>query len=234
MARLRRKDLKRDRFVEEVTHQVRFVSRHKKQFIGTGVAVAVLLVAGAGYWTYDRQRQAESRAALQEAIELFHGEVTSEERPGFKTFATGADRTDQVTRALDAITLDYAGTVAATGASYYSGLLDREHGNTAEARAHFEQAARGKGTEFAALARFALGGLLLDLGEAEAARVQFEALAEDPTRLVSRDLANIEIARTFAASDPERAREILSTIQAENGPASAMASALMETLGEGG
>lgn len=234
MARIRRKDLKRDRFVEEVTHQVEYVSGHRKQFVAAGIAVVVLLVAGLGYWTYDRQRRIESSAALQDAIELFHGQITTEERPGFKTFSTEAGRIEEVTRALDAISLDYSGTAAATGASYYSGLLDREQGNKAEARSHFEQAVRGRGTEYAALARMALGALLLDQGDAEAAREHFQALVDDPTQLVSRDQANIEVARTFVDTDPEQAREILGAIRAENGPASAMASALMETLGEGG
>lgn len=233
MAKLRRKDLKRDRFVEEVTHQVEYVSGHRRQFVGAGIAIVVLLVGGVGYWTYDTQRQATSSAALQDAIDLFHGQVTLEERPGFKTFATEADRIDEVTRALDGVNLDFSGTSAATGASYYSGLLDREQGNIAEAQAHFEQAGRGPGSEYAALARLALGGLLLDQGNAEAAREQFRALVESPTRMVSRDRASIEIARTLISSDPEQAREILSGIQAENGPASAMAAAVMEILGEG-
>jgi hypothetical protein len=34
-------------------------------------------------------------------------------------------------------------------------------------------------------------------------------------------------------SDPQRARDMLSEIQSENGPASALAADLMETLGEG-
>lgn len=233
MARMRRKDLKRDRFVEEVSHQVEYVTGHRKQFIGAGIAVVVGLLAGVGYWTYDRQQGLESNGALQDAIELFHGQVTTEDLPGFKTFATEADRIDAVTRALDEVSLNYPRSAAATGAAYYSGLLDREENNTAEAQAHLEQAVRGKGSEYAALARLALGGLLLDQGDAEGAREQFRMLVESPTRAVTKELASIEMARTFISSDPEQAREILTPIQEENGPASAMATALMETLGEG-
>lgn len=233
MARLRRKDLKRDRFVEEVTHQVEYVTGHRRQFIGGGLALVLALAGGTGYWTYARQERIVSQAALQEAIELFHGVVAAESRPGVKTFATELERIDQVTRALDAVALDHAGTEAAAGAAYYSGLLDREQGHQAEAQSHFEQAVRGEGEEYPALARLALGGLLFAQGDAATARTHFEALAERPTRTISRDRARIEVARTFAASDPERAREILNEIQSGNGPASSLAASLMETLGEG-
>lgn len=234
MARFRRKDLKRDRFVEEVTHQVEYVSGHRKQFIAAGVAVVVAVVGGLGYWTYSRERNFASNTALQQAIGLFHGVVSLEEQPGLETFSTADERIDSVTRALDAIVLEYSGTAAAAGASYYSGLLDREEGNTFEAQSHFEQAIRGSGIEYPALARLALGGLLLEAGDEQAAREQFRAVAENPTRTVSKDLATIELARTFIKSDPEQAREILSEIQSGNGPASSIAAAMLEALREGG
>ena len=233
MARFRRKDLKRDRFVEEVTERVEYFSAHRKQFIGGGVAVVVLLVGSVGYGGYVRQRRVNSQAALLSATTLYGGVVTTESLPGVKTFATESDRVEQVTRALDKVILDYAGTASATGADYYSGLLDRERGNTTEAKAHFEAAMRGKGSEYPALARLALGGMLLDEGDLEAAREHFQQIVDNPTRTIPKERASIEVARTLVHSDPERARAMLSEIQAENSPASALAADLLETLGEG-
>ena len=231
---MRRKDLKRDRFVEEVTHQVEYFSGHRKQFITGGVAVLVALVAGFGYWSYSGGRATESSAALQDAIDSYHGIVSLEARPGAKTFASESERIDAVTRALDTIMLEYSGTPAAGAAAYYSGLLDRDEGNLSEAESHFEQAVRGNGTEYPALARLALGSLLLDEGDADGAREHFQAVVENPTRTVPRDRAAIEYARTFIESDPGQARKLLAAIQSENGPASSIASALLETLPEGG
>ena len=148
--------------------------------------------------------------------------------------ATEIERIDTVTRALDAILLDYSGTAAAAGASFYSGLLDREEENLAEAEAHFEQAVRGSGSEYPTLARLALGTLLFERGDAEAAREHFRAVVENPSRTVSKDRATIEYARTFIESDPQQARDLLNEIQAQNGPASTMAAALLETFDEGG
>ena len=234
MARIRRRDLKRDRFVEEVTHQVEYVSGYRRQFLWGGIALVVALVGGVGYWSFDRQQTLASNAALNEAITLFNGIVSDQDQRGVKTFASEAERIEQVTRAMDELTLDYARTAAAAGASYYSGLLDREEGNVAEAQSHFEQAARGRGSEYPTLARIALGLLLFEGGDAEAARVQFRAVMDKPSRTVSRDQAAIELAKTFIASDPEQARDLLGTIQSENGPASSMAAALLETFAEGG
>ena len=233
MARFHRKDLKRDRFVEEVTHQVEFFSGHRRQVVAGGSAVLVLLVCGLGYRSYSSQRNASSLAALHDAIDLYHGVVSAEEQPGLKTFATEADRLDQITRALDAVILDYPGTSAASGAMYYSGLLDRAEGNMNEARAHFEQAIRGKAAEYPALARMALGALLVEQGEAEAAREQYQAVVDAPTTVVSKEQASIELARTFVSSDPGKAREILDEIQSGNSAASSLAASLLATLDEG-
>ena len=233
LARLRRKDLKRDRFVEEVTQQVAFFAVHRKRFIGGGIAVVVLIVAAVSYSAYARGRHAASQAALQEAVDYYHGVVTDEDLPGVKTFTSESERIDAVTKALDAIALDYSGTIAAGGAAFYSGLLDRDEGNVAEARSHFEQALNGKGSEYPGLARLALGGLLLAEGDSEGARKHFQWVVEHPSRTVSKDRASIEVARTLIENDPQQAREILDAIQAENGPASSLAATLMETIAEG-
>jgi len=233
LQRFRRKDLKRDRFVEEVGERVEYFSAHRKQFVGGGVAALVLLVGGVGYGGYARQRGIDSQAALLKATTLYGGVVTTESVPGLKTFATEAERVEEVTRSLDTVTLDYAGTAAAAGAAYYSGLLDREQGNAIEAKAHFETAARGKGSEYPALAKLALGGMLLAEGDVEAAREYFQEIVDNPTRAIPKDRASIEVARTLVQSDPQRARDMLSEIQAANSPASPLAADLMETLGEG-
>ena len=198
------------------------------------MAVVVVLVGGFGYWTYSRSVATSSNTALQEAIDLFHGVVTLEERPGLKTFATESERIDTITRALDAIMLDYSGTAAAAGAAFYSGLLDRERGNRAEAESHFEQAIRGSGGEYPALARLALSAMLVEDGDDEAARQILQVVVDNPTRTVSKDRASIEFARALIKSDPEQARSMLTAIQSENGPASPLAAALLETLPEGG
>lgn len=233
MARIRRKDLKRDRFVEEVTHQVTFVAAHRKQFVAGGLAIIVALVGSVGYWSYARQRNQASLAALQEAVELYHGIVSEESVPGVKNFSSEAERVTSVTTALDKVTLDYSGTAAAAGALYYAGLLDRDEDSAAEAQSHFEQAIRGKGTEYPSLARLALGELLFSQGDLDGAREQLESLVENPTRMVSLERASIELARTYLESDPQKAREMLDAIQTENGPASPLAAALLETLPEG-
>ncbi len=233
LARFRRKDLKRDRFVEEVTQRVEFFAGHRKQFIGGGIAVVVIIVAAVGYTTYSRNQSRAAMSALQEAIDLYHGVVTAEEITGTKTFATETERIDAVTRSLDILAVDFSGSPAAAGAAFYSGLLDREQGNIEQARAHFELAVNGSGSEYPVLARLALGRLLLDEGSAEEARKQFQWVVENPTRTVSRDRASIEVARTLIESDPKQAREILDAIRTQNGPASPMATELLETIAEG-
>ncbi len=232
MARFRRKDLKRDRFVEEVSHQVEFFSAYRKQIIGGGVAGLVLIAAISGYFAYSRSRSQDARSELLKALESYHGVVSAESIPGVKIFDSKEERFETVSRELDAVVLEYGGTAAATGAAYYAGLLDREEGNLTEAKAHFEQAIRGSGDEYAALAHLALGGLLMAEGNAEAARDQFQQVVDNPTRTAPSEIASLEVARTFLVSDPQKAKEILEAINEQSAMASTLTAALLEKVAE--
>ena len=231
--KFRRKDLKRDRFVEEVSHQVVFIRRHRKQFVAGAIVLVVVLVTGTGYWTYNRQQQQASQAALYDAIQNFHGIVSDEPSPGSKTFSQESDRIQESEQSLNKVTLEFSNAQGATGAMYYLGLLDLEQGNRTEAISHFEQAARGSSAEYSALAKFSLGTVLLQEGDVDAAREHFQHLVENPTRTISRDQAYIEVARSYISSDSKRALEMLNELQAQNNPASVMAATLIKTIDEG-
>ncbi len=222
MAKLNRKYLKRDRFVEEVGHQVEYLSEHRNKVIVSGAVALALIVGGGSFWTYKRAKAAAGRVALHKAVNLFHGKVSLENQPGTLTFATTLERIRRTTEALEGVIDDYSGSAQAAAAEYYLGLLNAEQKKAEEARTRFEAAIDGPDAEYAALARLAFAEMLQQSGKLDEARRHYERLAAEPTRVVSKARAQIALARTYAASDPAKAREILTEVQRENGPAASM------------
>lgn len=235
MARLNRKYLKRDRFAEEVGHQVEFLSAHRNKVIASGAVVLALIVGGGAFWSYQRTQAADSRAALHKAVDLFHGEVSLDDQPGTVTFATTLERIRRATEALEGVIDDYSGSAQAAAAEYYLGLLDAEQEKTEEAGARFEAAIAGPDAEYAALGRLAFAQMLQQSGKLDEARQHYEKLAAQPTRVVSKARAQVALARTYAASDPQKAREILTAVREENGAAASMLiDGELQALVEGG
>lgn len=235
MAKLNRKYLKRDRFAEEVGHQVEYLSAHRNKVIISGAVALALVVGGGSWWTYKRAKAADSRAALHKAVDLFHGEVSLENRSGAASFATTLERIRRTTEALEGVIDEYSGSAPAAAAAYYLGLLDAEQEKTEEAGARFEAAIAGPDAEYAALARLALAEMLRRNGKLDEARQHYERLAANPTRVVSKARAQIALARTYAAGNPEKAREILAEVRRENGAAASMLiDSDLQSLADGG
>ncbi len=234
MAKLNRKYLKRDRFVEEVGHRVEYLSEHRNKAIVSGAVALALIVGGGSLWTYKRTKAANGRAALHKALDLFHGAVSLENQPGTITFATSLERIRRTTEAMEGVIDDYSGGAPAAAAEYYLGLLSAEQKKTEEARARFEAAIDGPDREYAALARLAFAAMLRQNGKLDEARRHCEQLVAQPSRVVSKARAQIALAQTYAESDPAKAREILTEIQQANDPASVLAASELEELGEGG
>ena len=233
MAKLNRKSLKRNLFVEEVGHQVGYLTEHRNTVILAG-AIALALIVGAGsFWSYQQAKTVESRQALNKAVDLFHGSVSLENRPGYITYATTLERIRRVSEAMEAVIADYSGSPQSTAAEYYLGLLDSEQDKAEEATKRFQTAINGSDAEYAALARMALGDMLHQSGKSDDARKHYDQLIAKPTRVVPKGRAQIALAHTYASSDPAKAREILTEVQQEAGPAGILAATALQELMEG-
>ncbi len=233
MAKLNRKRLKRDLFVEEVGHQVSYISENRNMVI-LAVAIALAVIVGGGsFWTYQQSKALESRAALHKAVDLFHGSVSLENRLGFITYATSLERIRRVREAMEGVIDDYSGSAQAAAAEYYLGLLESEQDKPDDATKRFESAINGSDQEYAALARMALADMLHQSGKVEDARQHYDQLIAKPTRVVPKSRAKIALAQTYAVSDPGKAREILTEVQAEAGPAGILAATALQQLIEG-
>lgn len=230
MANINRKDLKHDKFVEEVGRDIQYFSEHRTTIL-VGLAVAVVAIVGGG-WFYNHQKSQslDSMAALQEAAVLFSRPVSVDPQPGMQTFVTTGERTREVGAALEKVKTGFAGTKAAVAADYYYALFDMEAEDYAAAKTKLQSAISGADSEYASLARLALADALVAEGDLAGARAEYEKLVSNPTTVVPASRAKLALARTIAKSDPAGARALLQELVDGAGPASTIAAQELRRL----
>ncbi len=224
MAKINRKDLKHDKFVEEVGHQVEYFTEHRNTILIIAAAAVALIIGGGWYYTSSKTAAAEQMNALQQAAELFSRPVSVDAEPGQKTFVTSGERLREIGAALETVKSEHPGSEAAAAADYYAALLDIEQEDYAAAKAKLQSAIAGANEEYAALARFSLATALGSEGDTAGAREQYEALVSSPTSAVPAARAKLALARMLAKTDPEAARPLLEELAAPGSPAGIAAS----------
>ena len=230
MAKISRKQLKKDRFVEEVGQSVVYASSHRKQLLIWGGVAIALIIAIASYGGYRRTRAAETRAEFQKAVEMYHGKVDTEEQPGGITFPTTIARFRDTTEQLEKVISEYAGHEEAVAAAYYLALLEIEQEKLEEAQKRLGGIVGNKG-EYPALARLALAGLHARRQEDEPARRHYQHLIDNPTRVVPKSRAQLALARYLSTTDKEEeAKTILEEMMKEPGTAGVSAGTTLTEL----
>lgn len=76
MDRQTRHDLKSDRFVQEVAHTVSLFEQHRTTIIRAGIALALVIVAGVGFYYFNESRRATRQADLAKAMKTYNALVT--------------------------------------------------------------------------------------------------------------------------------------------------------------
>lgn len=230
MARLSRKQLKHDRFVEEIGEQVHFLAEHRNQALAALAAVIVVAVGTAAFFSYQSSQDQAGRIALFDSLRLYHGAVTSEQRPGYVTFATTGERVRRTTESLEKLRTDFAGRKEAQAADYYLGLLNTEQEKLDEAKPLLESAISGADPVYGSLARLALADVLRRQDDIEGAKAQYQALIDKPTSVVPASRAKLELARSLTEKDPAQATALLEELVAEGGPATGAASLTLRKI----
>ena len=233
MARISRKSLKKDEIRDELAGSVGYLVEHRNQVI---IAAALAIAIGAGlafYLGHRRTQRAEARKALQDAIELFHGQVTTEPRIGMISFTTTIERRTRTTEAFENVKQQLPGTPEVDAAEYYLALLDVEQEKYQEAQQKLETAIQCDDAEIAAVARLALAEVYGRLEKDSEAREQYQYLVDHPTRMVPKERAQLALARFLIPHEPQRSKEILNELVQKPGALGAAATAAQRELPAG-
>ena len=228
MARITRKELKSDKFAQEVGLTVTFFEEHQKDVVRYGaIAVAVVLLI-LGYNVYSRHQRVAREEALTQAISVQEASVAQPTDPrGFPT----QDAKDQAAiKAFSDLASKYSGTDEGNIAVYYIGAIRADEGKLAEAEKFFLQVADHASANYASLAKLSLVDIYYSDGRTDQAEKTLRDLIVHPTVFVSQDDATITLARHLAAKNPAEARKLLSPIKGGKGTAASLAQELYAEL----
>ena len=75
MDRISRKELKKDKFREELASTVEYVGLHRQQMVRYGAIVVALVLAVLGWRYYSKQKAAERQSVLQAAMDIQNRQI---------------------------------------------------------------------------------------------------------------------------------------------------------------
>ena len=231
MARITRKELKKDVFAQEVGHTVEYVGEHRKQFIRYGSAALVIVLLAGGFYYYNKRQRAAREGALAAAMEIQRAPVgPAAGQETVKSYPTQQEKSKAELKAFTEVAAHYAGTDEGIIATYFLGTIAVDDGRLDEAAKLFKEVGDSKNENYASLAKFSLAHVYQSQGKAAEGEKLLRALMEKPTIFVSKPQATIALARMLAPTKPDEARKLLEPLRLEAGPAARAAFSILNAL----
>lgn len=211
MDKLTRKDLKTDRFAEEVTHSVEYVAAHRQQAVRYGIAAAAALVVIGGGYLFWQSRIAARQADLAQAFDVRQGVIADAPTPGDprRTFKTQAEKDAALKKAFTEVAAKHAGSNEGSVAAYQLGVVAADAGNLDDAEKQFRLATESGDATFSSVAKHSLAQVLAAKGKNADAEKLLRELMANPTVLVSKEQATFSLARVVKAADGRKLVEPL-------------------------
>ncbi|MBZ5575800.1 MAG: tetratricopeptide repeat protein [Acidobacteriia bacterium] len=232
MARITRKELKTDKFALEVEHTVTFFEEHGKEILRYGGIVAVVVLLGGGFYVFRHRQAAAREAALSRAIEVQEAPVGPPPAGSttISAFPTQQVKDEAATQVFNSVKNQYAGSTEATIAQYYLGSIQADQGKFSDAEKSFQAVAANGNDQYASLAKLSLAQVYYAEGKMDQGQKVFEDLMAHPTVFVSKEQAQVSMARVLIPIRPAEARKILDTLRNTPGAVSQVALQLYAQL----
>jgi TolA-binding protein len=227
--RAHRRDLKHDKFVEQIGHSVEYAVDHKTQVIRYGAAVFAVLLLGLGWYFYSNHQKSARQQALREAMRVQEAQIGAAGSEFVMSFPTQAEKDKAVEKAFTELSNKHSGSDEGAIARYFLGVSAADRGKLADAEKHFKAVADSASNPYASQARLSLAQIYEASGRVAEAEKLLRSMINDPTILVSKEQATVALGRLLSKSKPAEARKLLEPLRTERGPVSRAA---LSALGE--
>lgn len=214
MARISRKELKKDELVTEVSKTYEYLQQQRARLLRVGVASALVLLVALGSYLFLQHRRSRANEELAHAIRVFYVPTTAETQiaePDMK-FADEKARYTQAEKEFAAVAGKYSWFSAGRLARYYLGITKHHLGKTEEAVRELRAVGENKDPKVAALARFALAGVYADTGKMAEAEKLYRELANQPSETVPKETALLALAERLSVPKPAEAEKVYQEI----------------------
>lgn len=213
MDRISRKELKGDKFAEEVFDIFDWASAHKTEVVRYGAILVAVAAIVAGVIYYNRYQANAREEALNQALRIEDGTVGDTTLPANLHYATQEEKDKARTKAYSDLAAKYPGTQEAAFASFALAGDAIDKGNTEQAEKLFRQVADNGPKEYGDVARLSLARLLSSEGKNAEAQKLLEGLVKDPSLMVSKDEASLALAQVIGKTNPAEALKMLDKLR---------------------
>lgn len=216
MARITRKELKSDKFAQDVGLTVDFFEEHSKDLARYGAIAVALALLVVGYMYYARHQHAVRQEALYKAVETAEAPVGAAQ-PGALSFPTQQAKDRQSTKLFTDLANQYGGSAEGVIAEFFLGSMNADQGDLADAEKHLLIAAQKGDQKYASLAKLSLAQIYFEEGRGDQGEKELRDLIAHPTIFVSSDQATIALASQVLSKNPAEARKLLQPLLAKPG-----------------
>lgn len=222
MDRQHRRDLKHDKFVDEMSSLSTRANQNRRLLLIITCAVVALAVLGYGLYYYRSSREAKGQVALGKAIETIESPLVpppggQQPTPPNAKFKTDAERQAAAEKLFKEVETKYQGTDAADVAGLYLARLEALHGNTASARKRLQQFVDEHPRHLlVGGARYSLYQLRIDGGEAPQVAQELQAQIGKSDSILPSDTLLVLLAHAYdAQGNVEKSKETYRRISTE-------------------
>jgi len=208
-----RKDLKTDKFAEEVVDVFEWTSLHKAQVARYGVVLVALVLIVVGVVYYNRSQAAVRQEALTKALRVDDATTGTNFQATNLHFDTEGDKTKAKVQAFTDLSAKYNGTQEGAIADIYLASYATDQGRLDEAEKRYKRVVDDGPKAYAGLARISLAQVYSSEGKlAEAEKILREAIA-NPTPTVSKEQASLVLGELLSKSNPAEAHKLLDPLR---------------------
>ena len=229
MDRQLKKVAKSDEFKQQVWHGIDFLTEHPAEIKKYGGIALAVLVAAAGIYFYIHHQADAREEALATALRVDQGTVGAAAQGGGLHFATEDEKNKATDKAFREVATKYPGTQEGGIAQMNLGQSAVDRGDLLEAEKDFKSVVDSAPTAYASQAALALAQLYDLEGKTAEAEKLLKSLVTNPTITVSKDEAQLALAKVQAKSDPAGACKILVSLQSSR---NAISKAAVSEMGE--
>ncbi len=213
MDRQTRKDLKTDKFAEEVVDVFEWTSLHKAEVVRYGAVLVALVLIVVGVVYYNRSQAAARQEALTKALRVDDATTGTNFQAANLHFETEADKTKAKVQAFTDLSAKYNGTQEGAIADIYLASYATDQGRLDDAEKRYKRVVDDGPKAYAGLARISLAQVYSSEGKlAEAEKVLREAIA-NPTATVSKEQASLVLGELLTKSNPAEAHKLLDPLR---------------------
>ncbi len=209
MDRQHRRDLKHDRFVDQIGNMSGKAKENQRLLVMITSAVVALAVIGYGLFFFRSSREQRAQDQLAKAIETIESPLLAPAQPagsppqppipGAK-YKTVAERQAAAEKQFKDVQSKFSGSDAADVADLYMARIEAQHGNTASARKRLEHfIAEHPKHLLVGSARYSVYQLRIDSGEGQKVAQELEAQIGKPDASLPSDTLLILLAHAYDA-----------------------------------